>query len=85
MSLINSLFYPDQGSPPTLGDKGKERYSLRIISDQMPDAGRQMWEIGVPKGVEFTSWKIGKWAQTKNVKKRELREMESQRKNDEER
>ena len=38
----------------TLGGKNKERYSVRTISDQMHDAGRQMWEIRVPKDVEFT-------------------------------
>ena len=53
-----------------MGGKGKERYSLRTISDQMLDAGRQMWEIGVSKGVEFTPWKIRKWAKTKMLKKR---------------
>ena len=45
--------YPDQGSPSTLEGKDKERYSIRTISDQMPDAGRQMWEVRVPKDVEL--------------------------------
>ena len=33
----NFLQYPDQESPSILGSKGKERYSSRIMNDQMPD------------------------------------------------
>ena len=49
----------------------------------MPDAGRQIWEIRVPKDVELTSLenKMSK-NKTKTLKK-ELRELENQRKNDE--
>ena len=46
----------------------------------MPDAGRQMWEIGVPKGIEFTPWKIEKWVKTKMLKKGTKRNRESKEK-----
>ena len=46
----------------------------------MPDAGRQMWEIGVPKGVAFYSMENRKMSKNKKTKKKELREMENQKK-----
>ena len=50
----------------------------------MPDAGRQIWKIRVPKDDKLTSLenKISK-NKTKTLKK--LRELENQRKNDEKR
>ena len=49
----------------------------------MPDAGRQIWKIRVPKDVELTPLENrNEQEQNKNDKKNELREMENQRKND---
>ena len=50
----------------------------------MPDAGRQIWKIRVPRDVELTSLENrNDQEQNKNIEKKELREMENQRKNDE--
>ena len=65
LNLIISFKYPDQGSPPTLGDKGK-RYSLKDY-----------------KRLNALKNKMSK-NKTKTLKK-ELRELENQRKNDEKR
>ena len=58
---------PDQGLPSHWGQR--QISSKKTIGNQMPDVGRQMWEIGVPKGVECTPWKIEKWAKTKMLKR----------------
>ena len=44
----------------------------------MPDAGRQIWEIRVPRDVELTPLE-NKNEQEQNEKKREPREMENQK------
>ena len=49
----------------------------------MPDAGRQIWEIRVPKDVELIPLENRNEQEQNKVEKKELREMENQRKNDE--
>ena len=46
----------------------------------MPDAGRQMWEIRIPKGVEFHSMENRKMSKNKNIEKGTKRKIENQRK-----
>ena len=47
----------------------------------MPDAGRQIWEIKVPRDVELTPLENrNEQEQNKDDKKKELKEMENQRK-----
>ena len=54
---MNFLLNHDQGLPPTLRGKDKEKFSLKILDDQMLDVGRQIWEIRVPRDVELTLFK----------------------------
>ena len=49
----------------------------------MPDAGRQIWEIKVPRDVELTPLKNKMSKNKTKTLKKELRELENQRKNDE--
>ena len=49
----------------------------------MPDAGRQIWKIRVPKDVELTPLENKMRENKTKTLKKELRELENQRKNDE--
>ena len=50
----------------------------------MPDAGRQIWEIRVPRDVKLTLLENkNEQEQNKNAEKKELRKLVSKRKNDE--
>ena len=51
----------------------------------MPDAGRQIWEIRVSRDVEVTPLKNKMSKNKTKTLKKELRELENQRKNDEKR
>ena len=51
----------------------------------MSDAGRQIWEIRVPRDVELTPLKNKMSKNKTKTLKKELRELENQRKNDEKR
>ena len=64
----------------------KKRYSLRSLNDQMPDTGRQIWKIWVPKDVELTPLEDkNEQEQTKNAEKGTKRKIENQRKRNEKR
>ena len=51
----------------------------------MPDAGRQIWEIRVPRDVELTPLKNKMSKNETKTLKKELRELEKSKKNDEKR
>ena len=76
---MNFLLNPDQGLPLTLGGKDKEKFSLKIMDDQMPDAGRQIWEIRVPRDVELAPLKNKMSKNKTKTLKKELRELENQK------
>ena len=67
-------------TPYTGEQRQKKGYSLRSLNDQMPDAGRQIYKIRVPKDVELTPLENKNEQEQNKMVKKELREMENQRK-----
>ena len=67
LSLIISFNNPTKDHPHT---GGKDEIFLRSLNDQMPDAGRQIWKVRVPKDVKLTPLEDkNEQEQTKNAEK----------------
>ena len=76
LSLIISFNNPIKDHPHT-GGKDEKRHSLKTISGQMLDAGRQIWKIRVSKDIELIPQKSRSEQEQNKDNEKEPREMEN--------